>query len=137
MMVCGGDSLKLFRWEELELLICGSPQLDFEALEQSARYEDGFNADSRTIKEFWSVVHAMSAEDKKKLLFFTTGSDRVPIKGLGNLSFTISRAGPDSDRLPTSHTCFNHLLLPEYASKAKLQKCLTLAIQNSKGFGLM
>ena len=30
--VCGGDCLQLFRWEELELLICGSPVLDFEAL---------------------------------------------------------------------------------------------------------
>lgn len=28
--VCGGECLRLFRWEELELLICGSPDLDFE-----------------------------------------------------------------------------------------------------------
>lgn len=28
--VCGGECLQLFRWEELELLICGSPDLDFE-----------------------------------------------------------------------------------------------------------
>ena len=32
--VCGGEALKLFRHEELELLICGSSELDFEALEQ-------------------------------------------------------------------------------------------------------
>jgi hypothetical protein len=30
------------------------------------------------------------------------------------MTFIISRNGPDSDRLPTAHTCFNHLLLPEY-----------------------
>ena len=34
---CGGDCLQLFRWEELELLICGSPVLDFEALERGAQ----------------------------------------------------------------------------------------------------
>jgi len=28
--VCGGECLQLFRWEELELLICGSPDLDFD-----------------------------------------------------------------------------------------------------------
>ena len=32
--MCGGEALKLFRHEELELLICGSTELDFEALEQ-------------------------------------------------------------------------------------------------------
>lgn len=31
----------------------------------------------------------------------------------------ISRNGPDSDRLPTAHTCFNHLLLPEYTDKVR------------------
>jgi len=137
LLVCGGDTLKLFRYEELELLICGSPELDFTALEEVTRYEDGFSKNARVIREFWSIVHTMTIEEKKKLLFFCTGSDRVPIKGLGNLSFTISRNGPDSDRLPTSHTCFNHLLLPEYSSKAKLYRCLMLAIANSKGFGLM
>jgi hypothetical protein len=47
----------------------------------------------------------------------------------------ISRNGPDSDRLPTSHTCFNHLLMPEYPDQAKLRKCLILAIENCEGFG--
>lgn len=64
-------------------------------------------------------------------------SDRVPIKGLGNLTFVISRAGPDSDSLPSAHTCFNHLLIPDYSSKAKLEEKLRVAIRNSKGFGLL
>lgn len=135
--VCDGEPLNMFRWEELELLICGSPELDFEALEASARYEDGFTGENDTIKHFWSVVHEMDLENKKKLLCFTTGSDRVPIKGLGTLNFTISKNGPDSDRLPTSHTCFNHLLLPDYSDREKLKRLLLLAIENSKGFGLM
>jgi len=136
-VVCGGDSLKLFLPEELELLICGSPQLDFDALQSAAQYEGGFDAEHHSIRDFWSVVLDMSTEDKKKFLFFCTGSDRVPIKGLGNLAFVIARNGPDSDKLPTAHTCFNHLLLPEYASKDKLRRLLYLAIQNSTGFGLM
>ena len=65
---------------------------------------------------FWEVVHGFSEEQKKRLLFFVTGSDRVPIKGLASLQppFVISRNGPSSNRLPTAHTCFNHLLLPAY-----------------------
>jgi len=89
------------------------------------------------IGAFWEIVHGMSVEDKKKLLFFCTGSDRSPIKGLGSMTFVISRNGPDSDRLPTAHTCFNHLLLPEYSDKEKLRVCLMTAINNAEGFGLM
>lgn len=48
----------------------------------------------------------------------------------------VQRDGPDSPKLPTSHTCFNTLLLPEYASKPKLLQLLRTAIHNSEGFGL-
>lgn len=51
-------------------------------------------------------------------------------------SLVISKNGDDSDRLPTAHTCFNHLLLPSYSSKEKLADKLTLAIEQSEGFGL-
>eukprot|EP00743_Colponemidia_sp_Colp-15_P004177 GILK01004507.1.p1 GENE.GILK01004507.1~~GILK01004507.1.p1 ORF type:complete len:764 (-),score=138.27 GILK01004507.1:85-2061(-) len=135
--VCGGDALKLFRHEELELLICGSPELDFVALEKHTLYDDGYTAESTVIKNFWSVVHEMTQEQKKRLLFFATGSDRAPIKGLASLGLVISRGGPDSDRLPSAHTCFNHMLLPEYSSREKLKERLLTAIENAEGFGLM
>lgn len=41
-----------------------------------------------------------------------------------------------ADRLPTSHTCFNALLLPEYSSAARLREKLLTAISNAQGFGL-
>ncbi|KAG1687004.1 hypothetical protein DVH05_005744 [Phytophthora capsici] len=134
--VCNREVLGMFRWEELQLLICGSSNLDFEALEEATHYEDGFTENSEIIRDFWVVVHALPLEDKKKLLRFATGSDRVPIRGLSNLVFVISRNGPDSDRLPTAHTCFNHLLLPEYSTREKLKERLLLAINQAEGFGL-
>ncbi|MEW5311972.1 MAG: hypothetical protein WDW38_003640 [Sanguina aurantia] len=81
---------------------------------------------------------AFSEAKKKRLLFFVTGSDRVPIKGLAHLNppFVVSRAGAHSDRLPSAHTCFNHLLLPDYSSKEYLQNRLELAVENAEGFGL-
>ena len=48
----------------------------------------------------------------------------------------IQRDGPDSNKLPTSHTCFNTLLLPEYVSPGKMADMLKLAVMNSEGFGL-
>jgi hypothetical protein len=42
----------------------------------------------------------------------------------------------DSELLPTSHTCFNVLLLPQYSTKEKLRSKLMLALGNAEGFGL-
>ena len=100
--VCGGECLRLFRWEELELLICGSPVLDFEALERVAQYDDGFSRQHPTINLLWEVIHALPLELQKRFLFFCTGSDRVPIKGLGNLNFVISRCVPPTPSLSFS-----------------------------------
>lgn len=47
---------------------------------------------------FWDVVHSFSLEQKKQLLMFTTGSDRIPVGGFSKLKLLIARNGPDSDR---------------------------------------
>lgn len=135
--VCGGYALKMCRAEELELLISGSVELDYEELEKATEYDDGYSKDHIVIKNFWEIVHAMTYDQKKKLLMFVTASDRVPLKGLGNLTFVIQRNGPDTDRLPTALTCFGRLLLPEYSTKEKLKNRLLTAIENAKGFGLV
>jgi len=136
MRVMGGASLNLLKAEELELLVAGEPHLDFKALEQVAEYEGGYSADHVVIKMFWDVVHEMDLENQRKLLMFITGSMKAPIGGLGNLKLKIQRMGPDSDKLPTSHTCFNTLLLPEYSSESKLKNRLFIAIKECEGFGL-
>ena len=121
----------------MELIICGTQYLDFHELEKSAKYEDGYEKDSLTCKQFWEVLHELNEEEKKKFLFFVTGCDRAPINGLGSLVIVISRFGPDSQKLPCAHTCFNHFLLPDYQNKDKLKRLLHIAINNSEGFGLI
>lgn len=101
------------------------------------------------LRWFWEAVHSMDLEDKRRLLQFTTGSDRIPVGGLAKLRLTIAKNGSDSERLekgtlflfcmtnfirrlPTAHTCFNVLLLPEYSSKEKLHDLLMKAIKECK-----
>ncbi|XP_052846605.1 ubiquitin-protein ligase E3A [Drosophila gunungcola] len=137
-MVTDESPLKLlFRPEEIEMLVCGSREFDFVELEHSTEYEGGYTEETQIIQDFWSIVHAMPNESKRKLLEFTTGSARVPVGGLKCLRLLITRHGPDSDRLPTSHTCFNVLLLPEYSNREKLEERLMKAINYSKGFGML
>ena len=134
--VCGGQVLTLFRPDELELLICGCPVIDFYELEVAATYDEGYSHTHPTIIMLWRVVNEMTVEQKKAFLMFVTGSDRVPLKGLVHLTFIVQRHGEDSDRLPTALTCFNRLLLPEYSNREKLKERLIVAIENCKGFGL-
>lgn len=137
MQVLDSSSLDLLRPEDLELLVVGSPELDFTALERNTEYEGGYDASSDVVKNFWRFVNNSSPETELQLLRFATGSAKAPIGGLGKLSFKIQRAGPDSMQLPTSHTCFNTLLLPDYGPDyEKLEKLLGRAILECEGFGL-
>ena len=38
--------------------------------------------------------------------------------------------------LPEAHTCFNQLVLPDYADREILQQKLVIALSNAEGFGL-
>ncbi|XP_065662121.1 ubiquitin-protein ligase E3A-like [Hydra vulgaris] len=100
--VCHFPSISLFTAPELELLICGSPDLDFKALEKVTEYKDGFSKSHPLMLEFWDIVHRFPFKQKQALLMFVTGSYRVPLKGLGSMAFYIQRNGPDSLNLPTS-----------------------------------
>jgi E3 ubiquitin-protein ligase HECTD2 len=71
---------------------------------------------------------------QRKLLTFVTGSDRIPATGVANLAFKISILGDSETRFPIAHTCFNQICLYRYRSRAKLEKMLTRALQESEGF---
>ena len=48
-------------------------------------------------RAFWEVVLAFPPEMQKKLLHFSTGSDRVPVGGVADLNFKISRMDVSTD----------------------------------------
>ena len=77
-----------------------------------------------------------SEELQKKFLLFTTGSDRVPVGGMGEMTFKITRLKEKLESLPEAHTCFNQLVLPDYKDREILKKKLTIAVSNAEGFGL-
>lgn len=135
--VCDRTSLDLFEAKELELLVGGRTELDMNDLREGTSYEDGYTEKSFAIVCFWNVVLGFNNEEKKALIKFISGSDRSPIDGLKSLKFKISKNGSDDERLPSAHTCFNHLLLPSYSSEDVMASKLKFAIINgSEGFGL-
>ena len=130
------DLCKILSAEELELIICGTQKLDFTELKNACNYEE-YTKDSETIKYFWEILLEFNEDEKKHFLSFVTGCDRAPIDGLGSLPITISNGGSDLNQLPSAHTCFNNLILPDYKNKELMKKKIHIAIHYSEGFGLI
>lgn len=134
--------ISIFNDKELELLISGLPEIDLDDLKASTEYT-GYTAASPLIQWFWEVVQGFSKEDMARLLQFVTGTSKVPLEGFkalqgisGPQRFQIHKAYGAPERLPSAHTCFNQLDLPDYSSKEQLQERLLLAIHEaSEGFG--
>jgi E3 ubiquitin-protein ligase HUWE1 len=141
--VIDSDLISIFTESELELLICGNPLIDIEDWKNNTLYL-GFDESSDLIRWFWSAVEEFSQSERAKLLHFATGTSRVPFGGFANLrsngvetNFRISRSYDDTSSLPSSHTCFNRLDLPDYPSYEILKSKLLLAInEGSEGFGI-
>jgi hypothetical protein len=129
-------ALSIFTPEALQALVEGSTDIDIDALEQTATYDE-YTASDPTIIDFWQIVRNMSAEQHKQLLEFVTASDRVPVNGMSSVTFTVQKNGEEDSRLPSSSTCYGRLLLPQYSSREVLEEKLTKAIENSVGFGTL
>ncbi|KAI6688704.1 hypothetical protein NL676_025532 [Syzygium grande] len=131
------ELISIFNDKELELLISGLPEIDLDDLRANAEYT-GFSAASSVVQWFWEVVKSFNKEDMARLLQFVTGTSKVPLEGFkalqgisGPQRFQIHKAYGAPDRLPSAHTCFNQLDLPEYISKEQLQERLLLAIHEA------
>ncbi|QPG75765.1 hypothetical protein FOA43_003125 [Brettanomyces nanus] len=136
--VVGGNALSLFTPEEIQLILIGdesSSKLDTSIMRSITKY-NGFQADDEIIDWFWNYFDNCSTAAQKKLLFFVTGTDRLPATGLPSLHFKITRLCDSSIKLPTSHTCFNELCLYDYQSQEIFKEKMDLALDYGEGFGL-
>ncbi|ONM32412.1 E3 ubiquitin-protein ligase UPL1 [Zea mays] len=136
------ELISIFNDKELELLISGLPDIDLDDLKANTEYS-GYSIASPVIQWFWEIVQGFSKEDKARFLQFVTGTSKVPLEGFSALQgisgpqrFQIHKAYGSTNHLPSAHTCFNQLDLPEYTSKEQLQERLLLAIHEAnEGFG--
>ncbi|XP_013397514.1 probable E3 ubiquitin-protein ligase HERC4 isoform X1 [Lingula anatina] len=137
LKVCGGRVMDLFHPAELQAMVVGNENYDWEELEKTAEYKGEYWRNHHTIKIFWEVFREMTVSQKKKFLLFLTGSDRIPILGMKAVKIFIQPTGGGEDYLPVAHTCFNLLDLPKFTNKDKLRQKLLQAVEQSEGFGLV
>ncbi|CCF59894.1 hypothetical protein KAFR_0I01130 [Kazachstania africana CBS 2517] len=137
------DIISIFDEQELELLISGLPDIDVDDWRNNTTYVN-YTESCKQVNYFWRAVRSFDAEERAKLLQFITGTSKVPLNGFKELSgvsgvckFSIHRDYGSTERLPSSHTCFNQLNLPAYSSYETLRGSLLIAInEGSEGFGL-
>jgi len=134
--ICGDTFIRSLLPCELSILIGGMECQNLEEIEKYTIY-NGFRRDSAIVQHFWEVFREYDVKMQKKFLRFVTGSDRAPSGGLSRMAIVFMRNGGDTERLPSSQTCFNTLLIPEYVSKEKLKEKLSLAITHTEGFFLL
>lgn len=136
------ELISIFSPTELELLICGLPDIDIEDLANNTEYHQYLPTD-QNIVWFWEAINTFSREERALFVQFVTGTSKVPLEGFASLQgirgpqkFSIHKAYTSKSSLPTAHTCFNQLDLPEYSSYEELRDKLLIAIkEGSEGFG--
>ena len=136
------ELIAIFNEQELELLISGLPEIDVDDWKNTTEYHN-YQATSPQVQWFWRAVRSFDKEEKAKLLQFVTGTSKVPLNGFKELEgmngfskFNIHRDYSSKEKLPSSHTCFNQLDLPEYESYEHLRQQLYTAITaGSEYFG--
>ncbi|KAI5957642.1 TOM1 [Candida theae] len=137
------DLVSIFDEKELELLISGLPDIDVHDWQSHTQYVN-YSASSVQIQWFWRAVKSFDNEERARLLQFATGTSKVPLNGFkeltgasGTCKFSIHRDYGATDRLPSSHTCFNQIDLPAYENYETLRGSLLMAItEGHEGFGL-
>ena len=120
----------------------GLPDIDMSDLKANVEYT-GYNVSSPQITWFWRCGSNMDQEELTRLVMLVTGTSKVPLEGFGTLQsmngfqkFQIHRVSGNTMRLPSAHTCFNQMDLPEYSSADILSERLLRAVREcSVGFG--
>eukprot|EP01102_Stenamoeba_stenopodia_P008226 TRINITY_DN234_c0_g3_i1.p1 TRINITY_DN234_c0_g3~~TRINITY_DN234_c0_g3_i1.p1 ORF type:complete len:527 (-),score=97.83 TRINITY_DN234_c0_g3_i1:1076-2656(-) len=129
--------LSFFTESELEMLLCGMPEIDVKEWRKNTiviNFPEGHSIATW----FWEVVEEFDNHQRALIFHFATGTGRLLSFEHLNPPFTLyglPNAGVDA--LPYGHTCFNRLDFPYYQSKDVMRQKLLAAINyGAVGFAL-
>jgi hypothetical protein len=121
------EAPKNLEWRVLEFCACGSKDIDVEVLKSVTQFRLIVDAGAR-IAMFWTVIHALTFEERTALLKFATGRARLPPMLESGEDYLVVDEGWTFDKLPQSSTCFHQLHLPIYTSYAKALQSIRVAV---------
>jgi E3 ubiquitin-protein ligase TRIP12 len=129
---------RLLSAEELSALISGidGSDLTLEELVEHVEVSHGYSDGCPQIRMLFDILMEMEASNRALFFKFVTGSDRLPIGGIGSLKpkLTVAKKGVGDDgSLPSVMTCTNYLKLPAYPTKDEMHRKLLQAIHEGQG----
>jgi hypothetical protein len=118
-------------------LLGGAPTVSMDEIRKRTHISGGGGGASTQIIStwFWSVVESMTQRQRSKLLYFSTGSTRLPAGTSHALNIEIV-GSLSAASLPSATTCSKKLQLPAYNSLEQLQQKLLLAIEDCTTYEL-
>ena len=128
--------LSLFTGYELEMMVCGSPDIPLHLLKSVATYK-GVDANAPLVHWFWAVMEEFSTAERSLFLRFVWGRTRLPrsiadFRGRDFVLQIMDKYNPPDNFLPESYTCFFLLKMPRYTCKNVLREKLKYAIHFCK-----
>jgi len=131
--------LSIFDYRELELLLCGLPNINVQDWKNNTIYKGQYaskGAKHKVIQWFWETLENANQEQRARFLQFCTGTSRVPVQGFralqgsdGNIkTFNIVSIDLKTCMYPRAHTCFNRIELPLYKNREQLVNFVTQTI---------
>src|SRR5690606_3346150 len=81
--------LSVFDYKELELVMCGLPNIDVSDWRKHTQYRGVYaenpKQEHKVVQWFWQCMNEFSDVDRARFLQFSTGTSRVPVQGFGYL----------------------------------------------------
>jgi E3 ubiquitin-protein ligase HERC2 len=128
--------LSLFTGAELELMVCGNPEISIQLLKSVCTYKN-ISPGNRVVRWFWEVMESFNQNERSLFLRFVWGRTRLPrtpadFRGRDFVLQALDKYTPADFYLPESYTCFFLLKLPLYSCKPVLEEKLRYAINFCK-----
>lgn len=132
--------LNLLSHTDWRIMLCGDTVINPQQIIASLRFS-GFPKRSKIPQWLTELICSASEDHLRKFLIFVTGSPSISNSFSSSSSSSTIRINvrhqTRSAALPTAHTCFFHLDIPDYADKETFQNKLFYAIQNSNTFEIV
>lgn len=124
--------------DEIDLLLNGKKTLNIEEIRAYTIYQGSkeFSEKHLMVIWLWQIFRELDDEEKRQLLQFFTGSERIPLDGYDPPLNITEGVDMMVDSLPRAHTCFNQLVIPSYTSYLIMKEKIRFTIKNVEGFTL-
>ncbi|KAK2960899.1 putative E3 ubiquitin-protein ligase SMURF1 [Blattamonas nauphoetae] len=132
--------LRLLSPEELELIVCGTDEIDVDDWKRHTKYSEELSSHPQVIAAFWEMVKKADNNMRREILRLGTGLTNAPPGGFKDLKasptarsggFNLNSLGVARLVMPEGHMTFNRLDIPLLEDTDMMRTAFLMAIRNA------